>query len=97
MDYLPISILSGVYKILGKVLAIRLKGVLPDLISNLQCGGLPSRQIHKGVLVANELLDSRIKAKEPGVLFKLDFTKAFDIVSWSFLDKLLDKYRFGSK
>lgn len=53
-DFSPISLLSGVYKILGKTIAIRLNDVLGDLISNYQCGGLPGCQIHDGILIANE-------------------------------------------
>lgn len=53
--------------------------------------------MHDGILVVNELLDSRLKSKVPGFMLKLDFQKAFDTVSWDFLDSLLEKYGFGSK
>lgn len=93
-DFRPICLLSGVYKIIGKLLASRLKEVMVSLVSNFQCGGLHDKQIHEGILVVNEHLDSRLKPKTSGLAYKIDFSKAFDSFSWDFLDKLLSK--FGS-
>lgn len=94
-DFRPISLLSGVYKLIGKTLALRLKSALNGFISKFQCGGLPDRHLHEGVLIANELIDSWIKNGKPGLICKLDFTKTFDTVSWEFIEKLLfRKVRF---
>lgn len=95
-DFWPISLLNGIYKLIGKTLAIRLKRVLNDLISDYQCGGLPERHIHEGVLVANELIDSRLKSKKHGLLHKIDFKKAFDTVSWDFIDIPFWKFGFSA-
>lgn len=67
-DYRPISLLGGVYKILGKTLVTRLKAVLSNPVSEFQCRGIPRRQIHEGILVANELIDAHIKSKQPGLV-----------------------------
>lgn len=71
--------------------------MLQNLVTEFQCGGLQSREIHEGVLITNELIDYRLKSKEPGVIMKLDFRKIFDMVSWSFHDKLLESFGFGRK
>ncbi|XP_026399643.1 uncharacterized protein LOC113295529 [Papaver somniferum] len=55
------------------------------------------RQIHDGVLIANELIDSRIRSGKPGFLRKVDFEKAFDHVNWIFLDDMFKLMGFGEK
>ncbi|KAL5722191.1 hypothetical protein ACHQM5_005739 [Ranunculus cassubicifolius] len=96
-DFRPISLLSSVYKIITKVLASRLKGVLGGIISNTQNSFIKGRQIIDCCLIANELIDSKKKQGGGGMVVKADMTKAFDPVSWNFLEWVLIKMRFGSK
>lgn len=49
------------------------------------------------VHVANKLLDSRLLSKVGGLMFKVDFSKTLDSVSWGFLDYLLKTFSFGKK
>lgn len=96
-DFWPISLLSGVYKIIGKTFSLRLNEVFGELVSDYQCCGVDGKQIHEGVLVVNELVDSRLKSKKPGSILKLDFKNAFDMVSREFLKAQLEKFGFGLK
>ncbi|KAJ9691474.1 hypothetical protein PVL29_013603 [Vitis rotundifolia] len=95
-EFRPISLLGGLYKLMTKVLANRLKMVLDKLVSADQNVFVRGRQILNASLIANEVVDYWQKRKEKGLVCKLDIEKAYDSISWSFLMKVLKKMGFGS-
>jgi hypothetical protein len=80
-DFRPISLTGGMYKIMSKVLANRLKVVSGKVVSHSQTAFIKGRQILDSVLVANECVDSRIRSETTGIICKLDLEKAYDHVS----------------
>ena len=96
-NFRPISLVSGIYKIISKVLANRLRLVVSKIISTPQNAFVKDRQILDLVLIANESLDFRLKSGEPGLLCKLDMEKVYDHVSWDFLLYMLRRCGFGKK
>ncbi|XP_026450818.1 uncharacterized protein LOC113350933 [Papaver somniferum] len=84
----------SIYKIISKVLATRLRILIPKIISETQFAYVEGRQIHDSILIASELVDSKIKDKTPGIICKIDLEKAFDRISWSYLQEILRKIRF---
>nr|GEW69331.1 RNA-directed DNA polymerase, eukaryota [Tanacetum cinerariifolium] len=55
-DFRPISLVGSVYKIIAKILANRLVGVLGDIVSEVQSAFIAGRQILDGPFILNEVL-----------------------------------------
>ena len=95
-NWRPISLLSCVYKILSSAIANRLKGVLDKLISRTQTGFISGRYIGENIRLVYDLLHYTEKENIPGLIMLVDFEKAFDSVSWTFLYQVLDFLNFGT-
>ena len=96
-DFKPISLCNLIYKIISKVLTNRLKLILPQLIAPTQSAFVPGRLITDNMLVAYETLHAmhiRKKRKKGALALKLDVSKAYDRVEWSFLKGMMIKLRF---
>ncbi|GJV03866.1 putative RNA-directed DNA polymerase, eukaryota, reverse transcriptase zinc-binding domain protein [Tanacetum coccineum] len=96
-DYRPISLIGFHYKIVAKIIANRLSKVIDSIISPEQSAFISGRQILDGPLILSEIVGWYKKRKKKLMLFKVDFEKAFDSVSWRYLDYILDKLGFGIK
>ena len=97
VDYKPISLCNVLYKIVSKVIANRLKKVLPDIIHESQSGFVPGRLITDNILVAYECfhyLRKKKKGKAGYLGLKLDMSKAYDRVEWVFLEEMMMKVGF---
>nr|KYP53426.1 Transposon TX1 uncharacterized [Cajanus cajan] len=96
-DYRPISLVGCLYKILAKILANRLKKVLPSVIDDRQSAFLEGRNLLQSVVIANETLDEVKKEKKSCIFFKVDYEKAYDSVNWEFLLYMLRRLGFDPK
>lgn len=50
-----------------------------------------------GVVVANKVLYLAKCSRKICLIFKVDFKKTYDLVSWSFLDYIIIKFNFNNK
>ena len=96
-QFRPIALCNVVYKIITKVIAERLKPLLGSLISTEQGGFVEGRQILDGVVIATEAVHSMATSKEKAMFIKLDMAKAYDRVSWEFLQKILLTFGFAEE
>jgi hypothetical protein len=93
-DFRPISLCNCIYKIMAKLISRCLKPILSEAISKEQFGFLNGRQIHEAIGVAQEGLHSLRTLRSKGVVLKIDLSKSFDQVSWSFIKLLLTHLGF---
>ena len=96
-DFRPISLVGGLYKLLAKVLANRLKKVVGKVVSSAQNAFVEGRQILDAALIVNEAIDSLLNQNESGVLCKLDIEKAYDHLNYNFLLFVMQRMGFGEK
>jgi hypothetical protein len=88
------------YKIISKVLANRLKEILPKIISATQSAFIPGRLITDNILAAYEtlhMMHSRMYGKNGYMAVKLDMSKAYDRVEWHFLEAVMVAMGFAKE
>ena len=95
--YKPISLIGCIYKIVAKILANRLKKIMPLIIDERQYGFIEGRHMLHSMLIANEVIEEARRSQKPCIVFKVDYEKAYDSVSWDFLIYMMRRMGFCSK
>ncbi|GKV46217.1 hypothetical protein SLEP1_g53216 [Rubroshorea leprosula] len=95
-EFIPISLIGVMYKIIAKLLSNRLQKVLPKIIGEQQMAFIGGRQLVDGVVIANEVIDEAKRKKKKSFLFKVDFEKAYDNVCWDFIDYMMRRMGFNT-
>ena len=94
-NWRPISLLNISYKILSTCIANRLKTFLHDIIHDNQKGFMKGRYIGENIRKLYDIMLYTEKEHIPGLLLMIDFRKAYDSISWSFMHKALDFFNLG--
>jgi hypothetical protein len=84
-SFRPISFLNCSFKIFSRVLTTRLENVYHRIIAKEQHAFIKGRYILESVVIAHEVLHSMHKSKQPRVILKLDYEKAYGRVNLDFL------------
>ncbi|WVZ69841.1 hypothetical protein U9M48_018567 [Paspalum notatum var. saurae] len=95
-QYRPICFLNVSFKIFTKVASNRIVKVAHKIIRPSQTAFLPGRNIMEGAVVLHETLHELHRKNLNGVIFKIDFEKAYDKVRWDFLQQTMHMKGFST-
>jgi hypothetical protein len=93
----PIALCNVIYKIITKVITLRLKPILPFIISHEQSRYVEGRQIKDSVILSYEVIHSLKSTSILDMLIKLDLSKSFDKLSWQYMSSLLLAISFDAE
>jgi exonuclease III len=94
-NWRPISLLNTDYKILTKLLANRLKKVLPSVIHPDQVAYLKKRFIGQNIRTIIDIMGYTKLMDKNGIIVFLDFEKAFDTINWDVIYDSLTLFNIG--
>ena len=95
-NWRPISLLNVDYKIISKVVASRVKKVLPNLISLQQTAYVENRFIGESCRMIADIIEITDVINKEGFLVTMDIEKAFDSLDHTFVISVLKKFGFGN-
>ena len=91
----PISLCNTGYKLVTKIIANRLKKILPRIIPENQGGFIKGSKILDNIILVQEAIHSSVNQKEKGMVVKLDLANAFDRVRYDYLFMVMEKFGFS--
>lgn len=96
-DFRPISLWNVVMKIVTKVIANKIKLILPEIIDEEQSAFVKGRLITDNALIALECfhwMKKKKKGKKGTMALKLGISKAYDRMEWEFVQGVLTAMGF---
>lgn len=96
-DLKPISLCNVLMRILSKVMANRIKLTLNVLVSEKQSAFIDGRLLTDNALIAYEInhyIHRKTQEKIGVAGLKVDVSKAYDRLEWSFIESMLERFAF---
>ena len=95
--YRPISLLNFDYKILMRILKIRMESLVQKCLSSSQKCSNGTKNIYEAVWSINDKIMDYNHKRKPGRLISFDLDHAFDRVERNFLFKVMEKFGFNTE
>ena len=96
-NWRPLTLLNCLYKLLSKAISNRINNILPSIIHPDQCGFVKGRYIGECIRTTMDIMDWARTKDRSGLLLLIDFKKAFDSISFQYMEKVLKFFGFGDK
>ena len=94
-NWRPITLLSTLYKVISGVIGNRFKKFLPEIIGLGQEGFVDGRYMGEVTRLLYDTIHDAYSTKgKKGIIMSIDFEKAFDSVSFSFMEKVIETAGF---
>ena len=94
-NWRPISLLNTSYKLISLCITNRIRPILDCIISTEQKGFLSGRSISDCTRMMYDTIFECESKKINGLILLVDLEKAFDSLSWKFINESLQKFNFG--
>lgn len=96
-DFRHVSLCNMLYKIVAKVIAMRIENLLSNNISPEEFGFLKDKHIREVVGVTQEAIHSIKTRNQAAFILKIDLVKAYDKASWTFIQLMLLHLGFSNQ
>lgn len=95
-DFKPIGLFDTIYKLITKMIVRSIKPLLPNIINPLRSIFIHNLSIEDNIIVIEEVAHKfkKVKPSRNIMAIKIDLTKAFDCLEWSFIKETLDWFGF---
>ena len=94
-NWRPLTLLNTLYKLISGCIAERIKPVLKKIIHPDQKGFVPERYIGEAIRTTYDIMHYAKAKKIAGLMLLIDFEKAYDSISFKYINKVLNFFNFG--
>jgi hypothetical protein len=84
------------YKIISGCISERIKPSLGTIIHSDQNGFVSDRYIGEAVRTTYDIMDWAKENNKTGIVLLIDFEKAYDSISFNYINKVLTFFNFGA-
>ena len=92
----PICLLDVIYKLIAKVISIRINRVIDKIVHKNQTGFIKGRFIGENTRLIADLMDYCMIDNIEGIMLAVDYRNAFDSIEHDFIWFSLEAFNFGS-